>query len=53
VSVGVARSGMCRRIDDLFARADSALYEAKHAGRDLTRVALSDRPSTQTADAQR
>jgi diguanylate cyclase (GGDEF)-like protein len=53
VSVGVARSGMCRRIDDLFARADSALYEAKHAGRNLTRVALADRHSTQTADAQR
>ena len=53
VSVGVARGGMCRRIDDLFANADSALYEAKHAGRNLTRIALGDRHSTQPADAQR
>ena len=44
---------MCRRIDDLFANADSALYEAKHAGRNLTRIALGDRHSTQPADAQR
>ncbi len=53
VSIGVARSGMCRRIDDLFAIADSALYEAKHAGRNLTRIAVGDRHSTQPADAQR
>lgn len=53
VSVGVARAGVCRRIDDLFANADSALYEAKHAGRNLTRISLGDRPSTQSADARR
>jgi diguanylate cyclase (GGDEF)-like protein/PAS domain S-box-containing protein len=53
VSVGVARACARRRIDDLFASADFALYEAKHAGRNRTRVANSDRRSVQQTDAQR
>ena len=39
VSVGVARARRGRRTDDLFGDADVALYEAKHAGRNRTRVA--------------
>jgi diguanylate cyclase (GGDEF)-like protein/PAS domain S-box-containing protein len=39
VSVGVARAQRGRRTDDLFGDADVALYDAKRAGRNRTRVA--------------
>jgi diguanylate cyclase (GGDEF)-like protein/PAS domain S-box-containing protein len=39
VSVGVARARRGRRTDDLFGDADVALYDAKRAGRNRTRVA--------------
>ncbi len=38
VSVGVARARRGRRTDDVFGDADVALYEAKRAGRNRTRV---------------
>jgi diguanylate cyclase (GGDEF)-like protein/PAS domain S-box-containing protein len=41
VSVGIARAG--RSTDDLFSSADLALYEAKRAGRNRTRIARGDR----------
>jgi diguanylate cyclase (GGDEF)-like protein/PAS domain S-box-containing protein len=43
VSVGIARAEGREPIDAQLAQADIALYEAKHAGRNLTRVATSDR----------
>jgi diguanylate cyclase (GGDEF)-like protein/PAS domain S-box-containing protein len=43
VSLGVARAG--RPTGDLFASADLALYEAKRAGRNRTRIAAADRRS--------
>jgi GGDEF domain-containing protein len=42
VSVGIARAG--RSTDDLFSAADLALYEAKRAGRNRTRIAHDARP---------
>ncbi|MEL7311610.1 MAG: GGDEF domain-containing protein [Pseudomonadota bacterium] len=39
VSVGVASFGRGESIDDLLARADGALYSAKHAGRDQVQIA--------------
>jgi diguanylate cyclase (GGDEF)-like protein len=40
VSIGVAAvAAGCQGIDDLIAQADNALYNAKHAGRNRTRVA--------------
>jgi diguanylate cyclase (GGDEF)-like protein/PAS domain S-box-containing protein len=42
VSVGVARARRGRRTDDLFGDADVALYDAKRAGRNRTRVAHPD-----------
>jgi diguanylate cyclase (GGDEF)-like protein/PAS domain S-box-containing protein len=45
VSVGVARAGAGRSTDDLFANADFALYEAKRAGRNRTRISSGDRRS--------
>jgi diguanylate cyclase (GGDEF)-like protein/PAS domain S-box-containing protein len=53
VSVGVARAGSGLSTDDLFASADSALYEAKRAGRNRTRIASGDRRSTQRARLRR
>jgi diguanylate cyclase (GGDEF)-like protein/PAS domain S-box-containing protein len=44
VSVGVARARRGRRTDDLFGDADVALYEAKRAGRNRTRVARPEHP---------
>ena len=41
VSVGIARAG--RPTDDLFSSADLALYEAKRAGRNRTRIARAER----------
>jgi diguanylate cyclase (GGDEF)-like protein len=46
VSVGVARARRGRRTDDLFGDADVALYEAKRAGRNRTRIARSERALT-------
>jgi diguanylate cyclase (GGDEF)-like protein/PAS domain S-box-containing protein len=46
VSVGVARARRGRRTDDLFGDADVALYEAKRAGRNRTRVVRGERPTT-------
>ena len=43
VSVGVARARGGRRTDDLFGDADAALYDAKRAGRNRTRVARVER----------
>jgi diguanylate cyclase (GGDEF)-like protein/PAS domain S-box-containing protein len=45
VSVGVARARRGRRTDDLFGDADAALYEAKRAGRNRTRVACAETPA--------
>jgi len=43
VSIGVAAVAPgCAGIDDLIAQADQALYDAKHAGRNRTRVADED-----------
>jgi diguanylate cyclase (GGDEF)-like protein/PAS domain S-box-containing protein len=42
VSVGIARAG--RSTDDLFSSADLALYAAKRAGRNRTRIAHDARP---------
>ena len=40
VSIGVAAvAAGCESIDELIAQADQALYTAKHAGRNRTRVA--------------
>ncbi|MEL7022551.1 MAG: GGDEF domain-containing protein [Pseudomonadota bacterium] len=39
VSVGVASFGRGESVDDLLARADGALYSAKHAGRDQVQIA--------------
>ena len=46
VSVGVARARRGRRADDLFGDADAALYDAKRAGRNRTRVARLEGPPT-------
>jgi diguanylate cyclase (GGDEF)-like protein/PAS domain S-box-containing protein len=46
VSVGVARAARGRRTDDLFGDADMALYEAKRAGRNRTRIARCERTRT-------
>lgn len=45
LSAGLAMSGVdVRTLDEIVARADAALYEAKHDGRDLVRIAeASDR----------
>jgi diguanylate cyclase (GGDEF)-like protein/PAS domain S-box-containing protein len=45
VSVGVARARRGRRTDDLFGDADVALYDAKRAGRNRTRVAHPEAPA--------
>ena len=40
MSIGVAAvAAGCEGVDDLIAQADQALYTAKHAGRNRTRVA--------------
>lgn len=44
LSAGLATSGAdVRTLDEMIARADAALYEAKHGGRDLVRVAVPSR----------
>jgi PAS domain S-box-containing protein len=53
VSVGVARAHRGRRTDDLFGDADAALYDAKRAGRNRTRVASADTPAIAAGHARR
>jgi diguanylate cyclase (GGDEF)-like protein len=54
VSVGLAHSQLAGHdLHDLVAAADAALYEAKRAGRDCTRVAGPTRNSAASASAQR
>lgn len=44
LSAGLASSGAdVRTLDEIIARADAALYEAKHGGRDLVRIAAPSR----------
>ena len=44
LSAGLATTGAdVRTLDEMIARADAALYEAKHGGRDLVRVAAPNR----------
>src|SRR6185503_6447825 len=38
LSAGLAGNESAGSLDDLIARADAALYEAKHQGRDLVRI---------------
>jgi diguanylate cyclase (GGDEF)-like protein/PAS domain S-box-containing protein len=53
VSVGVARARRGRRTDDLFGDADAALYDAKRAGRNRTRVASAETPAIAAGHARR
>jgi len=59
LSAGLAPSGAAvRTLDEIIARADAALYEAKHGGRDLVRIAAPSRApevsrTTQSAGERR
>jgi diguanylate cyclase (GGDEF)-like protein/PAS domain S-box-containing protein len=53
VSIGVARALHGRSTDDLFADADVALYDAKRAGRNRTRISRGDRRTSQRAHLRR
>jgi len=39
ISIGLCRAGAAEDVGELLARADAALYEAKHAGRNCLRLA--------------
>jgi diguanylate cyclase (GGDEF)-like protein/PAS domain S-box-containing protein len=53
VSVGVARARRGRGTDDLFGDADVALYAAKRAGRNRTRIARAESPAMAAVEPRR